>query len=249
MNKIKSLLCACCALGASVVLADAANALISFSSAHDTYADGQTVLDGEWYALVWSVTNFVGITTACNPVNADDEIVLMAPLAKNGGCPFTVFQIDSALVKTGGTYSVYMLDTRDAAKKAVAAKTAEGKPAVVNAAIATVASEANVARADRGGATATKAVEGAAWGATVVDASAGTAVATIKAIRVDGANVKLTVGGMRPGVQYNIQMGGEVDKLSGYALDVPKTIDQNDVEFTVNAKDAKFFKVVRQPIQ
>ena len=49
--------------------------------------------------------------TAVDPA---DEIVLLAPLAKDGRCPLTLFQIDSKseCAHDDGVYAVYLLDTR-----------------------------------------------------------------------------------------------------------------------------------------
>lgn len=232
------------ALGA---FADAANVLVSFSSVGpDKYADGTTVLDGEWYALVWSADgNFEGINVDCTPVDANDKVVLVASLAKGGRCPYTVFQIDSQSsdAKSTGVYAVYLLDTRNAEKTAVAAN-ADGRPAEVNAAVISTAYEAKAATS---GGVVSKADANGTW------AESGVEVAEFKqprisSFKVEGAVVKITVVDMMPGVKYNVKMGSEVGNLATYGLVTPKTASDNGVDFTINKSDAKFFKVVREPL-
>lgn len=240
--------------GAMGAFADAANVLISFSTKApegayrgDTYADGKTVvLDGEWYALVWSADGkFEGIRTDCKPVDPNDAVVLCAPLAKGGHCPFTVFQIDSksANAKSSGTYAVYLLDTRSADGKSVAAKNAQGLPVLLNG--AAVASAYAAAAAVDGGAVVRSVSEGLAWGeSTVADG----AQPVIKAFNVGADKVSISVEGLLPGVKYNVKMGAEVGKLQNYALDVPKIVDDGKTTFEINKSDDRFFSVVREPL-
>lgn len=233
----------------AVAFADASNVLIAFSTkGPDCYADGKTVVrDGEWYALVWSADGvFDGITVDCKAVDNNDEVVLMAPLAKNGCCPYTVFQVDSARAHSTGTYAVYMLDTRNADGTAVAKAGANGKPVTVNASVLT--SSYVAASTINGGAKEIASSESANWSESAIDVGAADFTqAKIAAIKVEGAKVQLTVTGMMPAVKYNIRMGGAPDKLSSYALTTPKT-DVKEAVFNIDAKDAKFFQVVREPI-
>lgn len=224
--------------------ADAANMLISFSTpGPDKYADGKVVLDGEWYALVWSSDgNFEGITPECNAVDPADAVVIVAPIAKGGKCPFTVFQIDSKSpnYKTGGTYAVYLLDTRNAEKTAVAAA-ADGKPASVNGVIAN--ENYTAASALAGGAQSQGAVAGT-WGETqAVDGKQ----PKITAFVVNGAQVTITVDDLMPAVKYNVKMGKSVDKLDSYALETPKD-GVVSADFVIDSADSKFFQVVREPL-
>lgn len=93
------------------------NVVVKFSSVGpDTYSDGMTVVDGESYALVWTPegATFGGINadgTAVPP----SKIALKAPIAKDGKCPPVLFQLDEDYAKEnfpGGTWGVYLLDTR-----------------------------------------------------------------------------------------------------------------------------------------
>ena len=230
------------------VLADAGNHLLSFSTpGPDKYADGATVLDGEWYALVWSADGvFEGLTPSCEAIDANDLVVIVAPLAKDGKCPYTVFQIDSKSpkYKGNGVYSVYLLDTRNADKTAVAAKV-DGKPASVNGVLAEQAYTA--VAAEEGGASA-KASETSAWGAS--DYAAGDAELKqpkIAAIAVEGAKVRITVEDLLPAVKYNIRMGATPEVIETYALETPAT-GVSAANFEIDAGDAKFFRVVREPL-
>ena len=93
------------------------NVVIAFSTqGPDKYADGAQVVDGECYALVWTPTGvtFAGIDSTGAAV-APSKVVLKAPVAKGGKCPDVLFEVDSDYAKAnypGGTWGVYLLDTR-----------------------------------------------------------------------------------------------------------------------------------------
>jgi len=240
------------ALLSACAFADAADLLLSFSTVGpDKYADGKTtVVDGEWYALCWTPNEaFGGITTEFLPAVEGDRVMMSAPLAKDGHCPYAVFQVDSKTVPTGGKYFVYLLDTRDANGVPAAKTVKDGKmaPVMLNGAVAS-------AQFTAGGSATARTVEsagvaGAAWGESTVDTGAANFTqAKITAIAVDGDQVKITVSGMMPGVKYNIKAGETVGDLKDYKLDVPLTKTADDVPFFLNKSDAKFFKVVRDPL-
>ena len=224
--------------------ADAANTLISFSTVGpDKYVDGVTVLDGEWYALVWSADGvFDGFTADCKATDPNDAVIIVAPLAKGGKCPFTVFQIDSRSpnCRSDGTYSVYLLDTRSADKTAVAAAK-DGRPVSVNATFAR--ENYTAASAIAGGVESKGGVDGA-WGESSV---AGFKQPKITAFKINGAVVQITVSDLVPAVKYNVVMGETVDKLETYALETPAA-DVESANFEINADAARFFKVVREPL-
>lgn len=243
--------CAALAMAASCAFADAANVLIMFSTpGPDKYADGATVLDGERYALVWSADgNFDGIKTDGTAVDNKDLVIDFA-YAKNGRCPFTVYQIDSMSqnAKRTGVYGVYLLDTRTADKKSVVVTAANGLPEVVNGAISAQDYTAAAAMAS----TEKKASAGEkAWGETEVVAIADAKPLNIKDFKLIGnAKVELKVEGMLPGVRYNVKMGKKPNKLETYALEVPATtVAGEDATFTINKKNAQFFQVVREPLK
>ena len=133
----KTLLMSLVLAGALGAFAGVDNVAILFSSpGPDAYADGEPVRDGEVYALVWtpSKATFGGIDADGRAV-PPSVVALKAPIAKGGKCPNVLFEIDEADVKAnypGGTWGVYLLDTRKFKSDAdgVIIKDALGKPIV-----------------------------------------------------------------------------------------------------------------------
>ena len=84
----------------------------------DTYKDGSPVLDGEFYALVWTPAGmeFAGFRADGALVSGSDEVVAMVPFAKGGRLPLTKKQIAASAVArySKGVFSVVSLDTRRA---------------------------------------------------------------------------------------------------------------------------------------
>lgn len=107
-------------LGAGVVAAAAfaAPSWIEFSSTGpDKYADGETVVDGEVYALVWVADGeeFAGIDAEGNVLApGKNAIVCRAAVAEKGACPKITYIIDRKDGEEfeGGRYEVYLFDTR-----------------------------------------------------------------------------------------------------------------------------------------
>ena len=113
--------------------------LITFSTGGaepDRYADGQPVVDGECYALVWSRDGvFEGLKADGSPIDPEDRILLVAPMARGGHCPEIVFQISADLAANlaQGKYGVVLLDTRVNASGTVAPRgLAGGRLSMVN---------------------------------------------------------------------------------------------------------------------
>ena len=229
---------------ASGVFADAANVLISFSTDSDVYADGTPVLDGEWYALVWSADgNFEGLNNDCSPVDANDLVVFTAPLAKGGRCPFTVFQIDSTspMAKIDGEYAVYLLDTRNAGKTAPAVMDeASRKP------LTEVVSAVKSATSTAGTSGSFASAEAAAVASGSEKWAVSDNVIKISGFKVVGAQVKITVSGMLPGINYGVKMGPALDQLSTSAISGTTDKRDSEVDFYVEPGNAKFFQVIRK---
>ncbi len=84
----------------------------------DTYKDGKAVLDGEFYALVWTPSGsaFGGFAADGSLVSAADELVAMVPFAKGGRLPTTKKEIAASLIQhyAEGAFTVVSLDTRKA---------------------------------------------------------------------------------------------------------------------------------------
>ncbi len=225
------------------------DALLSFSTkGPDLYADGTTVLDGESYALVWTKDgNFEGLTANGSVVDAEDKLLLVAPVAKDGKCPNVLFQISAATAETlqDGVYGVYLLDTRVQMNGSVAVSQGvadNGKPSIVNGfgSVATAEKAGSVTDASSLKVDEDKEVAvttGAAVPANVTQPK-------IKAIQIVGDNVQLTVENL-PGFMRvqsgskltDINVSGAAQATDGSAKDVilvmPKT------------GNSGFFKVIR----
>ncbi len=240
---MKKLMIMAAAMGLAVASFAAQNdALLTFSTpGPDKYGDGTTVLDGECYALVWTATGsaFAGLKADGTPVAATDKLILLAPLAKNGACPQTLFQVDAATadaLEGKGTYGVYLLDTRvkaeDGTTKLAAIK--DGKPVAVNA-LATVA-EATAASAAQA---TTMQLAATAVGGAAVTAQTLVAEPAITGIKVDGAKVTVTVAGMSPIATYQVVTGMTPGKV-GTKLDAKSKGDT----FEFAKPEGQFFKVI-----
>jgi len=225
---------------ASNAFADAANVLVSFSTTADKYADGSPVADGEWYALCWSEGgNFGGLNLDCTPVRKGDLVCLMAPLAKGGKCPYTVFQIDSQSqkCKRTGVYTVVMLDTRGGAD----GNPSKTKPTKVYAAAKAKDYTAGSATA---GAAAKEGASGS-WAYTAI-AEGDIPTPVIKGFQIVDAQVKIEVEGLVPDMRYTVRMGESIGKLDTYHGALQSGSDK--ATFYIDPKDAKFFQVVREPL-
>ena len=109
--------------------------LLTFSTpGPDRYVDGTIVPDGECYALVWSPAGkaFSGFNADGTAASALDRVVLAGPLALDGRCRDSIFQVPKAEYDAleGGTWSVCLVDTRRA--NGVPAGVKDGKPLRVN---------------------------------------------------------------------------------------------------------------------
>ena len=248
---MKKLLAGIVAMASVAAFADAANTLVYFySEGPDTYADGATVLDGERYALVWSQNGvFDGFTVSGEAVDKNDKVFSIMPRAKNGRCPMTVFQVDSAEAPAEGVYAVYLLDTRTAADLTKLSKTVNGKPEVIRATSTTVASYATTKTADFGAVTQNDGAKTRA-GADVATAIApGTSAApVVTGIKVEGAYVYITVQNTSPLLAYDVVTSDDAAKMDEAAnTATPKQFGKDEeITFVVRKDESgKFFKVRR----
>lgn len=219
---------------ASFAFADAANTLITFSTpGPDTYADGTTVKDGEIYALVWSADgNFNGFTAEGEAADPADKVIFKAPLAKNGHCGLTLFQIDSKVAPQGGEYAVYLLDTRAGnglVTGAAVAKTFGGTSGTAN-----IAASKTEVPVDAEGKSLVK------TGSAALAGDVAAIAPVITGFKVEGATVKITVSNILPGLVYEVK--GGLDGAADLTGVTTETVG-DDVEFTVPANAAQFFKV------
>ena len=228
------------------------DALLAFSTVGpDKYADGTTVLDGECYALVWTKNGatFGGIAADGTAIAETDEIVLVAPVAKDGHCPNVLFQIDSAKADAlaDGTYGVYLLDTRVAANGTTKpAGVKNGKLSLVNGyGLTTKATK--VGKATAGG--AAKAEEKDSEGGQVVAAGAAAPKdlpqPKITSIKIEGDYVKLTVQNMPGFMRVSSGTTASADDTQGAAQATDGKTDEVILYAPKAAGASGFFKVIR----
>ena len=231
------------AVFAAGAFADAANVLISFSTTADTYADGTPVKDGEWYALCWSPREtFSGLDLNYNTLKSDEKLLILAPLAEGGHCPYVIFQIDSQEAPTGGNYFVYLLDTRDVTGETVAVATKDESGRRVPDGVVNGSAEAQsfTASASIGSSIATTST-------TSASIAAGDWAAVqpkITAFEVKDAKVKITVAGMMKGLDYRVNMGKDLGKMKSF--DVKSQSENGEAFFLIEPDDARFFKIVAE---
>lgn len=212
---MKKIICSVFAVAAAAAFAGMDNVLISFSTpGTDVYSDGETVLDGERYALVWTPSGeaFAGINADATAAGGS-KVVISAPVAKGGRCPNVVFQIDEDYVKAnypGGTWSVCLLDTRvfslDADGRPVIG--ADGKRVVQSYGADGIANGYGLvgsAVATAGG----EAVSAGGVAAASATPSADTPAPVVKSIGVDGDYVYVTITSTKPALKYSLAAGDE----------------------------------------
>ena len=222
---------------------------VKFSSVGpDTYADGTPVLDGEVYALTFTTNeSFGGFNANGTPIVKGDRVIGLSAIAKDQHCPTVMYMLvdENANLPENGKFFVYLLDTRIREANAegvvttrVGGLTEEGTLAAVNGYDAPVA----VAKGSRYVATE------AATTAVASAVPANTVQPVIKAIKVEGAKVVVTVGQTVPFLQYGITAGETPSQLTETEL-VPAVNGTDDGDITLIVNDPKknrFFKVTRK---
>ena len=176
--------------------------VVTFSTpGPDKYADGNLVLDGECYALVYTKDGV-------------HEPVITVSAAQNGKCMPVHFELSEGTASkyTGGEWGVFLLDTRDFVKdpsgQTLSGREAKtGKPNVVNV---TAPVAEGVASAGMSDATAATGVASGAYDL----AAAKVPQPIVTGIQVVGANVDVTVANTVPFVGYTIQSGNDVKNFS-----------------------------------
>ena len=227
------------------------NVVITFSTkGPDRYADGSVVRDGEHYALVWTPSGaaFGGIGADGEAV-APSKIALSAPVATKGRCPQVKFELDETFVAKnypGGTWGVYLLDTRRYATDAngVVLKDADGKDVVAGVggkavngygAVRTTGSSQFVSASAAGTVRSEKPGEIPEEGRNL----------RIRDIRLVGDNVHLYVSGTMSCLRYGVRTGATPDALAAPADgDTQYGNDGDDMIIVTPKKDgARFFGV------
>ena len=223
------------------------DARVSFrTKGPDRYADGSVVVDGECYALVWSNDgNFDGFDANGECIDPNDRIVLVAPIAKNGCCPPVLFQIPAAEADTlsDGQYAIYLLDTRISSGGEIkAAGVSRGRAKLMNgygeasAAISVSGANASISLPEI-------ASESGLVAAAGVAAPADCAQPRIKAMRIEGDNVFLTVENLAGFMR--VRSGSDVS-VSGATDAAVETAGGEDITLvTRKPGNSGFFKVIR----
>jgi hypothetical protein len=228
-----------------------ADACLSFyTKGPDRYADGSIVMDGECYALVWSKDGkFDGFLANGDVIDKNDRIVLVAPVAKDGRCPKVLFQIPAheADELSGGTYAVYLLDTRSVSGDKMQPRgTQNGKLLLMNG---YGAATANI---KLGGSTGNKSADEkisdkgdvGQVASSVCAAPHDCAQPRIKAMRIEGDNVFLTVENLEGFMR--VSSGGNVtaSDMTGAAVETQGGAE--DVTLVTRKPGTSgFFKVIR----
>ncbi len=250
MKKLaKTLFMTLVATVATGALADAADTLVKFSTKPtDLYADGTPVQKGEWYALCWSPNaTFGGLNTDCTAAVEGDKVLLVAPLAAEGYCPPTIFELDSKTAPVDGNFFVLLLDTRDAQGKPAAADETTALPAKVNG--VRVALGATSPSGDAKSGLAVGNVGTTSDGTFDV---AGLGQDDFKpaslAITMNGNQAVVSIIGANPAIRYNVAYGSTVTDIKNRYLDTPVTgaLDGSQINVVIQKDDAKFFKLVRE---
>ena len=240
MKTMRILVAAASVMAAALAWADAANVLVTFSTkGPDRYADGRVVLDGERYALVWTAGEaFGGFAADGSALAPEDKVLCVLPRARGGRCPTTVFQVDSDVAPKGGSYFVYMLDTRVTADRLSPTVVISGSAEAMSFAPASALGNVAAVRSDR-------TVDGTGAAVPVVTDANGLAdpgrlaSPKIAAIRVEGAHVVITVDNLRPGLRYSVRGGLDRSvQLTAPAFEPGETVD-----FVVPKSDASFFSI------
>ena len=228
----------------------------------DCYADGTIVRDGECYALVWSPkgSTFAGFNADGTTVSSADRVVLVAPLAVNGRCRDSLFQISAEEYAelAGGVWAVCLVDTRMA--NGVPAGASNNAPLRVNR-WGQVKNEVKISTASTLALDSIAAPK--AGGRSLLAAAApletGACADTLSAVpdsvtqpRITGFEVvdgvaRLTVEGTVPFLTYTISAGDTPDALT--ADDAAGWVDGDTakpIEIETDAvKGSRFFKVTR----
>ena len=232
-------------LAGTLAFGAANDTILTFSTqGPDTYGDGSTVLDGERYALVWVKDGaaFSGLTADCKPLADTTKVIAVAPLARGGRCPETVFDIDADYAETlkGGSFALYLLDTRVSKTELSGAAGVRALPTSVNAVGSVIrdSSDSNDSIAAAGGFASVKA--GAVSLATV-GVYTKIEEPRIEAMRVEGAKIELTVSGMSGAADYMVVQGAEPGKVGSK---MTTTVEGDKLIVDKPAGGATFFRVL-----
>ena len=246
---MKKIMLGLCSLGLSFAALAAVNdTLLMFSTkGPDKYKNGDDVLAGECYALCYVTDPGAFAIRSDGTAVAGGEVLVTAPaataMADGSGmhCPNLFYTIAAAKAATleGGTYAVYLLDTRvpDATAPTgyKVAGVAGGKAAVVNG-VGAVATGGTIASGFAGVASYNGTV--VVGGQVTVESNVD--MPDILTINVADTEVVLEVSGLSPAVGYKVLTGMEP---SSVMTEVEGATRSGDT-FTVSKDKAGcFFKI------
>ncbi len=227
----------------------------------DRYADGAIVSDGECYALVWSPAGrtFSGFNADGTAASAQDRVVLAGPLALDGRCRDSIFQIsaDTYVALEGGEWAVCLVDTRS--MNGVPAGVRDGLPLRVNrwgivnggvsiepvSASALTPTVGTAAPKDATGALTTSAGGVRATNLSTVPSDAQSP--TITAMDISDGIVTLSVADTVPYLTYTIESGPRLSlfAIDGQADKVDGDASSEIVLETESTSPSRFFRVIR----
>ena len=241
------------AMAACATFAAADDILVTFSTpGPDTYADGSTVMDGEFYALCWS-TNFPDFKINTDGTAEGGKVVLAAPIAKDGRCPTIVYEVDAKLAASdyvGGEWAVYMLDTRDFEWDNVNSNLV----ARLSGGTSKVNTSGQVGPAVAGPAGSVANLYGVTAQSSEVAADEETIKPEITSIRIVDGNVWVKAKNVAPYLAWGLAGGDTPDKVetpkgepqSGTNVD-KKDDKEYEITFVTSVKEGgEFFKVERR---
>lgn len=229
----------------------AGDPLIAFSTVADAYANGDSVVDGEWYALCQTPNATFGGFKIENgevvPACAGDAIRILANKASGGRCPTIYFQLD-ATKDNSGNFFVYFLDTRDASGAPAATKSAIASS--LNGWTAAVDGEGTPITVDTRSTTSAEA-RTTDRNAFEIDTT-GDFQPRVVSIEPADDRVEIVVANMNPAIRYAVKSGATPSTVTTQAIKIDEnaavstgTLKREDVTFSLKADDARFFKIER----
>ena len=236
--------------------------ILTFSSSGpDRYADGAIVPDGECYALVWSPAGkaFSGFNADGTASSSSDRVVLAGPLALDGRCRDSIFQVPEATYAAleGGNWAVCLVDTRRA--NGVPAGVKDGKPVrvnrwgLVNGGVSIEPASASTLSPPARAAGGTRHLASAASGGDGIRAARlstvpfGAQSPTITAMNLSDGIVTLFVTDTVPYLSYTIASGPRLGTfaIDGWADKVDGDDGSEIVLETESTSPSRFFRVIR----
>ena len=215
------------------------SAIVFSTVGPDRYADGSTVLDGESYALVWTRDGvFEGFSADGKAMDEKDKILVVAPLAKDGRCPKVMFQIPRADAVNYGKFEVFLMDTRVASASGIVAPrgATNGEAKLVNSYGRVSAEIALSAVSSKAEAQAVANLNSAA--------PKDTRQPRVKAMRIEGDEVVLTVENMPGYMRVQSGRNASAADSTGVALETPDSGDTLIIK-APKVGDSGFYRVIR----